>query len=205
MRLLLAAWLLGAALLGCEGGGTSSETVGFGRVEAVSGPAGISGRTEPGLRVGLYHVGYLPHLDSGFADTVTAGSDGRFAFPALPTGGFNLVVARPSDGKAACLGGLTVPGKDSASGILEATGRLQGRITDSSRVFATYALLPGTPYFARGDSLARFELSGLPAGDYRVVKAWTRLLPCDTAVCGGIESLRDTATVRIRAGEKTDG
>ena len=87
-----------AAIGGCEGG-TSSETVGM--VEETAGQDVISGRTDPGNTLGLYSADFLPHLDQGFAMTVTADSSGTFVFPISafdPTlGPLEIVIVPDSD------------------------------------------------------------------------------------------------------------
>jgi hypothetical protein len=189
---------------GCDGG-TSSETVGVatGMVEATPGADGIACRTEAGTVLGLYSEDFQPHSDIGFAKTAIADPEGKFAFGGLEPGRYQLL-ARAADGKAALLTGLVVP---SASGAperaaLEPAGSLAGIITDSASAFMGLVYAPGTPFFARGDSLMRYSLAGMPAGNYRIVKTWKRLSPCAPDVtCGGVESLQDTAEVRIRSGE----
>jgi hypothetical protein len=47
---------------------------------------------------------------------------------------------------------------------LEATGTLAGAITDSLPAFVGVIYVPGTPFFALGDSLMQYELSGLHPG-----------------------------------------
>lgn len=190
----------GSGMGGCEGG-TSSETVGM--VEVAPGPGGMAGRTDAGNTVSLYAEGFLPHLDQGFADTVTADRDGAFAFADLEPGTYRLLVRRPSDGKAALLADLAIPSPsgDVRRASLEPTGTLSGRITDDTAAFQGSAYAPGTPFFAVGDDSLRYSLAGLPPGNYRFVKAWTRRAPCiPGSLCGGTETRQDTADVGIRPG-----
>lgn len=194
-------FVLPGGLGGCDGG-TSSETVGM--VEAAAGRTGITGKTDPGNEVALYAADFLPHLERGFAQTGKADSNGRFAFANLEAGRYRLLARRPSDGWASLLAELDVPaGSDSIRrGALEPTGSLSGTITDSLPALSGVAYAPGTPFFALGDSLMRYEMTGLPAGEYRIVKAWKREIHCmPGAACGGIDSLSDSAEVRILPGE----
>lgn len=190
----------GSGLGGCDGG-TSSETVGF--VEAIPGSVGISGRTDAGNSVSLYSADFQPHLDRGFAESVTAGPDGGFSFGNLVPGKYQLLARRPSDGKSALIMDLAVPPgpEGPRRAALEPTGTLSGRITGDSATSLGLVYVPGTPFFASGDGLMRYSLEGLPPGTYRVVKSWKRIVPCDPGiVCGGVESREDSAVVGIRSG-----
>lgn len=200
-------FLLMAGLLSCMGGcegGNSSETVGI--VSITLGEARVEGRMEAGSWVGLYAAGYLPHVDSGFADTAWADLDGRFAFTGIPPGDYHIVARAAQGGKSAFLGDIGLPGPVPATSRrakLGEPGSLSGMIGDTLPSGSPLAYLPGTPFSTRGDSLGRYSLSGIPAGKYQVVKLWIRFPPCDTGkVCGGIEYRRDSATVRIEAGIK---
>jgi hypothetical protein len=200
---VLAAVALSAAGFGGCDGGTSSETVGA--VVATAGQADISGRTDPGNSLGLYSADFLPHAGEGFARSLSADSTGGFVFPALEPGIYQLLVRRPSDGKAALLRELEIPGAFAPTrrADLESTGSLTGTITDSASASNARVYVPGTPFFAEGDEMRRYSLSGLPRGTYPVVKSWIRPLPCESpGVCGGIENRKDTALVRIVPGEK---
>lgn len=199
--------LLMSGLLSCMGGcegGNSSETVGM--VSITLGETGVEGRMDAGSWVGLYAAGYLPHVDSGFADTVRADSDGRFAFTEVPPGDYHIVARTAQGGKSAFLSDIGLPGPVPATSWraeLGEPGSLSGMIGDTLPSGSLLAYLPGTPFSSRGDSLGRYSLSGIPAGEYQVVKLWIRFLPCDTGkVCGGIEYRRDSATVRIETGKK---
>jgi hypothetical protein len=144
-------------------------------------------------------------VDEGFAKVLSADSQGAFTFPGLEPGLYQLLVRRPSDGKAALIAQLEIPGGTAPDrrAALEATGALSGTITDSANVSNGLVYVPGTPFFAEGDGTMRYSLAGLPTGNHAIVKAWTRLPPCDSAAaCGGLEIRKDTAMVRIRPGEK---
>jgi hypothetical protein len=190
----------GSGLGGCEGG-TSSETVGF--VEAVPGSGGISGRADAGIAVSLYAADFQPHLDLGYADTVTADREGAFAFAGLEPGSYRLFARRPSDGHAAMISDLVIPPASDGMrrAALEPTGTLSGSITDDTAAYLGWVHAPGTPFFGTGDNRMRYALTGLPPGTYRVVKDWRRVMPCDSvALCGGIETRRDSADVGILPG-----
>jgi hypothetical protein len=198
LGLLLAATELG----GCEGG-TSSETVGM-RTEMVTETAGrdaITGRTDPGNALELYAIDFLPQANLGFAKTVTADSVGAFAFTALPPGRYQLLARHRTNGKAALLAGISVPAEANASDSarLEPTGSLSGTISEATG-YPAFAYAPGTPFFAAADSLNHFELKGMPAGDYTVVKAWGITSCAPDVTCGGATK-QDSAFVRIRPGE----
>jgi len=199
---ILAALLCGyvAAMIGCEGG-TSSETVGI--VEETAGQNGITGRTDPGNKLGLYSADFLPHLDQGFAMTATADSTGAFSFANLPPGRYQLLARNPGDGKAALLVDIAVPADTNANGRarLEPTGTLSGTITASARAFLGIAYVPGTPFFAPADSLMQYVIKDMPAGAYEIVKTWKMISCAPGATCAGPDSLADSALVRIRPGE----
>lgn len=205
-RVLVMTGLL-SCMGGCEGG-NSSETVGFepGCVIVTPGNARVEGRADAGNWVSLYAAGYLPHADSGFADTAWADSQGRFAFAEVPAGRYNIVARAAQGGKSAFLGGIGVPGPFptiTRRRALGEPGGLSGMIGDTLPSGSPLAYLPGTPFSTLGDSLGRYSFTGIPAGEYRVVKTWIRFLPCDTGkVCGGTEYRRDSAKVRIEAGTK---
>lgn len=197
--------LAAGGLEGCEGG-TSSETVGMdqGIIEATPGRSGIAVSAEPGISLGLYAEDFRPQANSGIAITATADSGGKFAFDQLPPGRYRLLARRAGDGKAALLSGLEVPSDTSAPirGTLEPTGSLAGIITDSLNALMAMVYVPGTPFFAVGDSLMRYSLAGMPAGSYPIVKSWKQPLPCHRDMpCSGLESRQDSAAVRIRPGE----
>ena len=197
---LVAACLNG--LEGCEGG-SSSETVGM--AEATPTADQIAVRTDPGNRVGLYAADFLPYSDSGFAQSTMADSNGVAVFAKLGPGRYQVLVRQVSGGKAALIPDLAVPaaGHATARARLEATGTLTGVIVDSLPVLAGVVYVPGSPFFAEGDSLMRYELRGLPQGTYRVVKAWKKTLACDSSrACGGSVNRWDSTLVRIRSGEK---
>jgi hypothetical protein len=205
-KLFMAAWVaacLGAlgGVGGCEGG-TSSETVGM--AEATPAADQIAVRTDAGNSVGLYSADFLPFSDSGFSSSATADSNGMALFPQLVPGRYQVVVRQTSGGKAALISDLAVPasGKMTARARLEATGTLAGAITDSLPAFVGVIYVPGTPFFALGDSLMRYELSGLPQGIYPIIKTWKQPLACDSSrTCGGNVARRDSTLVRIRPGE----
>jgi hypothetical protein len=97
---------------------------------------------------------------------------------------------------------VPAPGNATLRARLEKTGTLTGVITDSLPATAGIVYVPGTPFFAPGDSLMRYELAGLPQGTYPIMKIWKQPLACDTArTCGGIQTRQDSALVRIRSGE----
>jgi len=199
MAAMVAACL--GSLDGCEGG-TSSETVGM--AEATPTADQIAVRTDPGNSVGLYAADFLPYSDSGFSKSVTADSNGIAVFPQLGSGRYQVLVRQVSGGKAALITDLAVPasGHATARARLEATGTLAGVIADSLPAMAGVVYVPGTPFFAEGDSLMRYELPGLPQGTYRVVKAWKQPIACDSSrTCGGSVTKRDSTIVRIRPGE----
>ncbi len=187
---------------GCvEGGGSSSETVGL--VTGVSGREGIKGRTDAGNFVGLYSANYLPQSGSGFADTVHADANGAFSFAGMNNGYYHILVKRPADGKAAFLTEIYVPsGTDSTfRANLEPTAVLSGVITDSLASVEAVVYVPGSPFFARGDSLMRYSLPGLPAGYYEVSKTWRESIICNpNAACGGASNFEDSATLLIHSG-----
>jgi hypothetical protein len=198
LGLLLASVGLG----GCDGG-TSSETVGIkaGMVEETAGRAGISGRTDPGNTLELYSANFLPQADSGFAKSITADSAGNFDFAGLSPGRYQLL-ARQRAGKAALLTDIAVPAdaNASASAPLEPTGSFSGTIPESVPGNPGIAYAPGTPFFAQPDSLKRFVLKGMPAGNYTVVIAWKPLSCASGAMCGG-ETRQDSVVIQIRPGE----
>lgn len=206
----LRAWFLAAsigaylatamAIGGCEGG-TSSETVGM--VEETAGQDGITGRTDPGNTLGLYSADFLPHLEQGFAMTVTADSTGAFAFVHLPPGRYQLLARRPGDGKAALLIEIAVPAGANPTGraTLEATGSLSGTITDSASAYLGLVYAPGTPFSVQADSAMHYVLTGMPAGSYKIVKTWKTMSCTPGAACGRPESRQDSAQVRIQPGE----
>jgi len=199
MAFMVAAYLSG--LDGCEGG-SSSETVGM--AEATPAADQISVRTDPGNRVGLYAADYRPFPDSGFAQSTAADSNGIALFTQLGPGQYQVLVRQVSGGKAALIPDLAVPapGHATARARLEATGTLTGVIADSLPALAGVVYVPGTPFFAKGDSLMRYELAGLPQGTYRVFKAWKQTLPCDSAsICARSVNRGDSTLVRIRSGE----
>jgi hypothetical protein len=190
---------------GCEGG-TSSETVGM--AEATPAADQIAVRTDAGNSVGLYAADYLPYSDSGFARSAIADSNGIALFPRLNPGHYRVLVRQIPGGKAALISDLAVPASGNATvrARLEATGTLAGVITDSLPAFMGIAYVPGTPFFAQGDSLMRYELAGLPEGIYPVVKTWKQPIVCDSmTTCGGSVIRRDTALVQIHPGEKASG
>ena len=213
----LAAWLafsgaitpafFSALLGGCDGG-SSSETVGMaqGIAEATSSADGIAVRTDAGNSVGVYAAGYIPYLDpaaSGFADSAAAGADGIALFRNLDPGRYNVLVRQVSGGKAALIADLAVPASGNATqrARLEATGTLAGTIADSLPAYEGLIYLPGTPFFAAGDSLMRYALTGLPQGNHKVVKTWKKLVPCDSSrICGGNPLRADSSLVRILPG-----
>ncbi|MBW8888664.1 MAG: carboxypeptidase regulatory-like domain-containing protein [Fibrobacteres bacterium] len=201
LGLLLAA----AGLGGCDGG-TSSETVGVKeeKVEATAGPNAITGRTDSGNSLELYSVDFLPQANLGFAKAVTADSTGAFTFAELPPGRYQLLARHRANGKAALLTELTVPAEANASDSapLEPTGTLSGTIPESTPGYPAFAYAPGTPFFAQADSLNHFELKGMPAGEYTVVKTWSTTTCAPSATCGG-ETRRDSALVQIRSGESS--
>ncbi len=199
MAFVVAAYLGG--LDGCEGG-SSSETVGM--AEATPTADQIAVRTDPGNRVGLYAADYRPYPESGFAQSTTADSNGIALFTRLGPGQYQVLVRQVLAGKAALIPDLALPasGHATARARLEATGTLTGVIADSLPALAGVVYVPGTPFFAEGDSLMRYELPGLPQGTYRVVKAWKKTLPCDSSrTCGGSVNRMDSTLVRIRSGE----
>lgn len=184
---------------GCEGG-TSSETVGM--VEETAGPDKITGRTDPGNTLGLYSADFQPHVNSGFAMTITADSNGNFTFPNLSPGRYHLLARRPSDGKAALVADIAVPAEAIATGRarLEATGSVSGTITATVPAYLGIAYAPGTPFFVPADSQMHYLLTGMPAGAYKIVKTWQTMSCAPGAVCVG-PVRQDSAIVRIRPGE----
>lgn len=197
----LGGYLMTAAALGGCMGGTSSETVGV--VEEKAGQDNITGHTDPGNKLGLYSSDFLPHLDQGFAMAVTADSTGSFAFANLPPGRYQLLARRPSDGKAALLTEIAVPADANAAGraLLEPTGSLSGTISADVSAYPAIVYAPGTPFFVQADSLNHFVLTGMPAGNYEIVKTWKTLSCTPGAACGTPENRQDSAWVRIRPGE----
>jgi len=190
--------LASAGLGGCEGGGTSSETVGM--VEETAGPEGITGRTDPGNTLELYSADFLPQSNLGFAKSVTADSAGAFAFANLPPGRYQLLARERANGKAALLTDIAVPSETNARAALEPTGTLAGTIPESAPGHLGIAYAPGTPFFAVVDSLNRFVLKGMPAGNYTVVKTWNTVTCAPGASCGG-DNQRDSVEIQIRPGE----
>lgn len=196
---LLGALLVSAGLGGCEGG-TSSETVGM--VEETAGRDGIMGSTDPGNTLELYSADFLPQSNLGYAKAVTADSAGAFSFANLPPGRYQLLAREHANGKAALLTDIDVPSEARVrvSARLEPTGTLAGTIPESVSGYHSIAYAPGTPFFALADSLNRFVLKGMPAGNYTVVKTWNAVTCAPGASCGG-ENQQDSAVVQIRPGE----
>lgn len=100
----IVAWMLFvvSGFGGCNGG-SSSETVSFdeGSVEVISTELALSGHTDAGSWVALYAADFLPHLDSGFADTLRADAHGRFVFTHMPAGIYHMLVRGSKDSLAA--------------------------------------------------------------------------------------------------------
>ena len=208
--------VLGATLTGCLGGGSSSETEGLlppGYVEVTPGAARLDGGTDPGNLVAVYAAGYKPYADSGFADTLRADRNGKFAFASLEAGAYNLLVQDTAKGIAAFLAELVVPPASSAvatakrSAELTLPGRLRGAIVDTlPRLGQARVYLPGTPFTTTAGSDGAYAFVDIPAGTYQVNRYWRNLLPCPPpGVCGGIRQHSDSAQVKIASGLETVG
>jgi hypothetical protein len=171
-------------------------------VEETAGRDGIMGRTDPGNTLELYSADFLPQANLGFAKSVTADSAGSFAFADLLPGRYQLLARERANGKAALLTEIAVPSGTNAraSAPLEQTGTLSGTILESVPGYPAIAYAPGTPFFAQADSLNRFVLKGLPAGNYTVVKTWHTTSCAPGASCGG-NTQRDSVEIQIRPGE----
>jgi hypothetical protein len=199
--ILTLASLVGIMGLGACDGGTSSETVGG--IAATTDVDEIRVTTDAENEVGLYSVDFLPHLDSGFAVTARVDSKGIFTFGDLAPGRYQLLVRSPSKGMATLVTEMVIPGSGvTVRADLEPTGNLSGTITDSLTALLGFAYLPGTPFYAEGDSLMRYTLNRLPAGTHSIVKTWKQPALCDPEkICSGLETRQDSARVQIASGE----
>lgn len=203
---LVVSWFL-FALAGFSGcnGGSSSETVSFaeGSVEVISTELALSGRTDAGNWVALYAADFLPHPDSGFADTLLADAHGRFAFTRMPVGSYHILVRGASDSLAAFVTEIPWPsdGEVLRTARLQTTAALSGFISDSGLISEGLVFIPGSPFFARSDSLNSYTLAGLPSGEYRIRKTWLRIPPC-TGLCTVVETRQDSTVLRLMPGEE---
>jgi hypothetical protein len=189
---------------GCNGG-SSSETVSFdeGSVEVTSTELALSGRTDAGNWVALYAADFLPHLDSGFADTLRADAHGRFAFTLMPAGTYHMLVRGSSDSLAAFLTEILWPSQGEAlrTARLQPTAVLSGFISDSGLIHEGLVYIPGSPFYTRSDSLKNYTLGGLPSGEYRIRKTWLRTPPC-MGLCTGSETRQDSTLLRLMPGDQ---
>lgn len=188
---------------GCDGG-SSSETVSFepGQIEVFSEPSAIKGRTDAGNWVALYATDYLPHRDSGFADTSRADAQGRFVFTRMPVGAYHILVRGHHDSLAALLTGIDWPGNgvNPKHARMQSMATLSGFFSDSGVVSEGVVYIPGSPYYARADSLKHYFLESVPAGEYPIRKFWLRTLPC-TGMCTVAEIRQDSTRLRLMPGE----
>ena len=148
------------------------------------------------------HVGSLQAIQalSGATRCIQAevgraisGADGRFTLP-LPPGIYNLELV--SGDVKAWVPAVTVAVEgvlDCGERILRVPGKLTGRIATPPAATASLSggeiLVPGSPYLARTDATGRFELAGLPAGDFQVLVWMSGFTPVRLQV--QIESGRD--------------
>lgn len=145
------------------------------------------GQPAEGAVVRLRPDGWSPdtaHPELDPYPTALAGPDGVARFVSVPAGWWR---AEAVHGVRAATGApLTQGGK--ADLRLTARAVLQGRVALSVGATPAWVRIPGLAVLSRTDSLGRFELSGLPAGDLRL-----------EALAGSAG--RDAQRVSLRAGD----
>jgi len=160
--------VLAALLSAC---GTSSGPVAGNGSETTTGISirvlDSLGRPMEGARVHLRPDRWSPdtaHPELDPSLVALAGPDGTVRFPAVPAGWWRAEAVLGARAATA----LPLSPGGSADLRLAPCATLQGRVALSAGAAGAWVRIPGLAALSRTDTLGRFELAGLPAGDLRV-------------------------------------
>jgi hypothetical protein len=146
----------------------------------------ISVETEPGALVALFDTSYYPLVPllnrPSASDSAITDRQGRARFDNLPPGGYNIFVFDSTLLRGVLIGPLSAGALEDTltlSDSLHELGRLAGSVSDKNTSFSRLSVyLKGTPFGVLVDTLGRFAMGPLPAGNYQFT---TRQLFLSTA------------------------
>ncbi|NLD95010.1 MAG: carboxypeptidase-like regulatory domain-containing protein [Fibrobacter sp.] len=162
------------------------------------------GTTTPSSRVYCFSSTYNPDSGTGFADTVTADTYGRFTISDCPLSTYTIYTYSSGIDSAAIIQNISNSSNKPDTGTaFQGVASINGTTSnDGAAIVNALVYIPGTPFITTSDSSGTFSIQNIPKGTFTIhsylVSRWIKGVISDSATVNLSEDTDRSVTLNLK-------